>query len=59
MINDNYHINKYKPWYEWLVYVETFKKPGKQGLVGLFEDKHAKDDKDDKDKNVYLRYHNT
>lgn len=54
MINDNYHINKYKPWYEWLVYVETFKKPGKQGLVGLFEDKHAKDDKDDKDKNVYV-----
>lgn len=28
--------NKTKPWFEWLDFVSLFKKPGKQGLVGLF-----------------------
>jgi hypothetical protein len=39
-----YNLNKGKKWDEWLEYDKTFKKPGKQGLVGLLK---LKDDNSD------------
>ena len=42
-----YNLNKDKKWDEWLEHDKTFKKPGKQGLVGLLK---LKDD------NSELRY---
>lgn len=34
---DYFNENKHKPWREWLEFEQTFDKPGKQGLVGLFK----------------------
>jgi hypothetical protein len=34
---DYFNKNKHKPWKEWLEFEQTFDKPGKQGLVGLFK----------------------
>jgi hypothetical protein len=31
-----YQENKDKPWEDWMTFYQTFDKPGKQGLVGLF-----------------------
>lgn len=38
-LKEYYDQNKTKPWSEWLEYVETFGKPGKQGLVGILRGK--------------------
>lgn len=46
-LNEYYIKNKDKIWSEWLEYKETFKKPGKQGLVGLLLPK---------DKDIKLKY---
>ena len=32
--------NKQKPFEEWLTFVKVLDKPGKQGIVGLFQTKH-------------------
>ena len=42
MTTTTFQTNKDLPWQDWLEYITTFDKPGKQGLVGLMKSK--KDD---------------
>ena len=37
-----FDANKTKPYHEWLTFVKLLDKPGKQGIVGLFQTKHEK-----------------
>ena len=38
--------NEDRPWEDWLEFVQSFRKPGKQGLVGLLKKRVTNDDED-------------
>ena len=38
--------NEGRPWEDWLEFVQSFRKPGKQGLVGLMKKRTTSDDED-------------
>lgn len=48
--------NSSKPWTEWLDFKETFDRPGKQGLVGLFKLKNNENDSQNTDPNNNKHY---
>lgn len=37
-----FDANKSKPYHEWLTFIKLLDKPGKQGIVGLFQTKHKR-----------------